>query len=183
MKCGLSDAYKNDATSNLFLKILMALAFIVEEDILHLYSAIVQHMLPPILINDPRFAEFMEYYEQEWVCSTTRPLSDWNVYHVTDHRTNNMLEGKHSMFLWHFGPHKSLWKFLSLLITLSSREWKKFLIHQNGKPPSRRRRYHVDREREIANLRRMYVDNSITALDYVIKMAHRMAGQCFNDDE
>lgn len=126
-KFGLQDIYASNPNFALNIKMLMALAFVEEEEVIDSF----EEMLKFEFFVDESFPEKSElrnlltYYEKTWIGSKQIngsrkrplfPISMWNVRDLTLNgkaRTNNAVEGWHNTLLKFIGcQHPSIYKFI-----------------------------------------------------------------------
>ena len=67
----------------------MRLAYLRPEDIPYARERIIQTSEEIIVQNNPSLNHFIAYFDSEWMTK----ISFWNIFDVTDHTTNNDVEG------------------------------------------------------------------------------------------
>ena len=90
---GLQQQYNNDRGTYQYLRQIMALAFLPEDEIEPMF----EHLKAQAATDQLR--QFVEYVSQTWIHNQTWPLSSWSVYMMAI-RSNNDIEG------WHHGLHR-----------------------------------------------------------------------------
>lgn len=90
---GLQQQYNNDRGTYQYLRQIMALAFLPEDEIEPMF----EHLKAQAATDQLR--QFVEYVSQTWIHNQTWPPSSWSVYMMAI-RSNNDTEG------WHHGLHR-----------------------------------------------------------------------------
>ncbi|RMX52339.1 hypothetical protein pdam_00020506, partial [Pocillopora damicornis] len=90
---GLQQQYNNDRGTYQYLRQIMALAFLPEDEIEPMF----EHLKAQAATDQLR--QFVEYVSQTWIHNQTWPPSSWSVYMMAI-RSNNDIEG------WHHGLHR-----------------------------------------------------------------------------
>ena len=82
----------------------------------------------------------LAYIRKTWVDNDSKyPKEMWNVRNLRDRRTNNYVEGWHSLCRKHFGVGKNLWKFLMQLKKLEAQTRALLQLQASGENVSTRR--------------------------------------------
>ena len=89
---GLQVSYREDRGTHAFIRKVMALPFLEEEDIRLQFQCLQQKA------NTAPLHQFTDYVSSTWIESNTWPPSSWSVF-MQSVRTNNDVEG------WHHGLH------------------------------------------------------------------------------
>lgn len=108
-KCGLQSLYNEDVEFSLNIRLLMALSFVPEADVITAFEEVIACQYYDD--HEDLFADLLRYFEKTWVgeLKTNRrkrsqpkfDLSMWNYYETVmndEIRTNNLMEGWHSSF-------------------------------------------------------------------------------------
>ena len=88
---GLQQQYNNDRGTYQYLRQIMALAFLPEDEIEPMF----EHLKAQAATDQLR--QFVEYVSQTWIHNQTWPPSSWSVYMMAI-RSNNDTEGWHHDF-------------------------------------------------------------------------------------
>ena len=169
---GLTTLYKETTSLRQFFRLLLALPFVRVDCVEDTYMHVVRDAWPSGIARDhPQLMKFMEYYTDYWI--DTVPLAAWNVFDMDNHRTNNHVEGMHSMYKKEFGTHSKIWDFI---VTFGRLLWHRQLdlaayIHHGHAPNRPRRNTVVRKEENIAKLRNQYENDEISAFDYINRIA------------
>lgn len=136
----------------------MRLAYLRPEDIPYAKERILATSAE-IIVQNPNLNNFVAYFDSEWM--TKIPV--WNIFDVTDHTTNNDLEG------WHFGilqrlvkNNKALkfWKFVEEIGKEALIVQEEISQLERGMELSRRSLHSVTTDHTRARLRALYSTNS-----------------------
>ncbi len=103
---GLSSAYMKNENFRIFLRFVMALAFLPNNEVKESYLVLEKYFLK----MDPALDKFFEYFQRNWIKNTQL----WNVHGETL-RTNNDIEGWHFSISRNLGKKPDIYKFISFL--------------------------------------------------------------------
>lgn len=117
---GLQREYHSNATINLHVRMLVALAFVPPNDVVKIFEELEEYV-------DPSLEPILEYLEDNYIGRRHRsgrksprfPIAWWNVYERTlneQPRTNNSAEAGHRRFSSELAlSHPSIWHFIDTL--------------------------------------------------------------------
>ena len=110
-KLRLSDLVQGDEVAHMFVKKLMALAYLPENLIQAEYERLKRALSPPLATA---FGTFLEYYERQWL-RVIKPTG-FSVHGLL-RRTNNVTESYNCILADFLGSHPSPWTFIGLKFT------------------------------------------------------------------
>ena len=144
-----------------FVRCVFALAFLPVERVENAFDLIVDHLEQKYenagIAYPDQLVHFIAYIQRTWICDDSKFSKEmWNVSNMRDRRTNNFVEGWHSLCLRHFGVGKNIWKFIVRLqkIELQTRG----LLQQQGagEDISYRKLHQKKKEKKVARMVRSY---------------------------
>ena len=174
---GLQQLYQTDHDFSLKIRMIPALAFVPQHDVINAFEILQEHLPSEA---DP----IIDYFEDVYVGRVRRnrrgspsfPISMWNMYdRVLEDlpRTNNSLEGWHNRLQSNISAcHPNIWKFLQVLKkeqALNEVIINQMLAGQQG-PPKRKK--YQDLSTRITNLVRDYENRDV--LDFLRGVAHNL---------
>lgn len=173
-ECGLEKEYEEDATINLHVRMIIALAYLPLRDVVAGFEELedyVNESLRPVL----------DYVEDNYIGRRTRegrrrplfPHEWWNVYERTlrgDARTNNAVEGSHNRFKTELGySHPTLWKFINKLQQSQKGGDLRYNEGERGIQPYKKRQYKVH---DSSILHIVQDRDKRTTIEYLRALAH-----------
>lgn len=167
---GLQTDYQENQDVKMAIRMLPALAFVPEEDVVEAFELYASaHDLPDIV------QPVVDYFEDTFIgrplANSTRrspryPISMWNVHdRVTSElpRTNNNIEGWHTSLQSHIGAHHpNFWKLLNILKREQGLAEAAIAQIFNGVPAPPQRKKYKDINTRINNLVAQYDNLSIS---------------------
>ena len=180
---GLQERYNEDPEFALHLRMLAALAFVPENNVIQYFNQLCDS-IQQVYADD--CVEILDYFENHYIGrfrrnAPRRPplfsLDIWNMFHRTQHelpRTNNSIEGWHRAFQANVSAwHPTIYRFLDILKREESMARVSILQVLGGHPPPPVSRRYVDCNERILRI----VDNfpNMTPMRYLRSIAHNLS--------
>jgi len=162
----LFSRYKNDAEFSIYIKMILALAFVKIDDIYNsvnlLYDELSEEVFP-----------LLEWFEENYIGTVVRnrhrsplfPPIIWNLHDRVlskEDRTNNHAEAENRrLYLQMAVDYPTLWAFISCLRRIQSGRDTFFCQLQAGKSPPKKKKKYVDVDKRILKLVSDYDNRSI----------------------
>ncbi|XP_065321616.1 uncharacterized protein LOC135929050 [Gordionus sp. m RMFG-2023] len=178
----ICNAYKSETNFAMYIKMLMSLAYVPVEDVIHGF----EELCASIFYQENRaiLAPLIEYFEETWIgkmiaMESRSPIfgiSLWNCYESTlasEPNTNNSVEGWHRSFSSHISSHHpTIWKFIKTLKDEDSLNSYKLEQYSLGLlAPVSKKEY---RERSKRILLIVEDFHSRTMMDYLRALSHNL---------
>ena len=169
---GLQVQYSSNDALRLFIRQLMALAFLPEWEISIYYSELKQHK--PIAL--PQLDNLLSYIENTWLDGGQFSPSMWSVFEVDGSRTNNHLEGWHSKFNSIISrPHPNIYQLVDAIKEEQAlTELTAVQLEAGSQPPRRKRRYIAVNER-LDRLKKAYIDGEKSIDQFIVGVAYNLS--------
>ena len=180
---GLKPNYSNRDFPHFAISVrcVFALAFLPAERIENAFNAIVDHLEEQYdragIAYPDNLVRFISYIQRTWICENSKFSKDmWNVCNLRDRRTNNFVEGWHSLCLRHFGVGKNIWKFILRLQKIEMQTRGLLQQLEAGEDISNRKQYQKKKEQKIVRMMDRY-QNGVYENDrtYLQALAHLQA--------
>jgi len=178
---GLQTTYRNDPEFSLRIRMLPALAFIPEADVIKCYNALL--VTNYYTDNEDLLAPLLDYFENTWVGKLDRrgkrkppkySITLWNCFSrvIQDlATTNNAIEGWHNCFTSLINSmHPSIWRFIDALKKEESINRFKIEQYVGGNEPPKKKIYR-DRAAKIKKICTNY-NNNTNIEDYLRGIAY-----------
>ena len=167
---GLQSKYIEDEAFALYTKMIPALAFVPENDVVQAFNKLSQ-------IAPAELLPLLEYFQPTYVIRNVGlvirgpifPVEKWNVLARIDldlPKTNNFVEGWRNGFQYHVGAaHPSIFKFLEILRQEENTTRVKLIQTSMGRPIPPPKRKYADLHMRIRNITQKY--NAALKVDYL----------------
>lgn len=177
---GLSKKYKEDSEFALHVRMLPALAFVPQEDVIESFETLIETNY--FSTNEELLTPLIDYFESNWIGRLQRRhrrepkfnIQIWNCFSLVEAdlpQTNNSVEGWHNCFssMLNSSIHPSIWKFITAL--QKEERVNRLKVEQlvaGNQPPSKKK--YNDRAKKLKNICSDYNNRSID--DYLRGVAH-----------
>ena len=171
-----------------FVKCIFALPFLPVERIPNTFDELVNLLeddYEDAGVQYPRaLVDFIAYLKKTWVDDDSKyPKEMWNIRNLGDRRTNNYVEGWHSLCRKHFGVGKNLWKFLMQLKKLEAQTRALLQLQESGENVNTRRLKQKRKEGKINRILQGYhSDVYEDDIAFVRALAHLQASFTIVED-
>ena len=162
---GLQDRYKEDPEFALHLRILVALAFVPENNVIQFFKQLCGNVQQ---VYSDDYEEILNYFENHYISRFRRnapgrpllfSLYIWDMFHQTQHelpRRNNSIEGWHTVFQANVSVcHTTTYRFFDILKREESMASVSILQALRGHPPPPVRRRYIDWRENPKNCRHL----------------------------
>lgn len=118
--------------------------------------------------NYPALRVYCTFFSDNFLQRDFNGNMMFNIFHLTNHRTNNDLECWHRGWNMKVKDHRrGFWGIVELIQKENTLSERTISTLQNGLPVARRKsNYLIDRENTMARIRSQYVNRIMTALEY-----------------